>query len=199
MIRRLKSDVLHELPSKQRSIAPIMMGKSQQNSECVKILEDLKATREHVDELIGDAAREAHFEARKLLMSAYQASGIAKSQAVAEYVIDWLYGSGSQKVLVFAHHKEVLDTIENAVAKKFKGIGHIRIDGSSSSADRAASVRKFQNQSRIRIALLSVTAAGVGLTLTAASTVIFAELHWTPGILVQAGKYNFVLSVFSPL
>lgn len=47
-------------------------------------------------------------------------------------------------------------------------------------------MKKFQTCDNVRVALLSVTAAGVGLTLTAASTVIFAELHWTPGVLAQA-------------
>ena len=44
----------------------------------------------------------------------------------------------------------------------------------------------FQEDSSIKVALLSVTAMGTGFTLTAASTVIFAELHWTPAVLIQA-------------
>ena len=149
-------------------------------------MKELRDTRQSVADLVGDEANGAHFEARKLMMQAYQSSGIAKSSAVAEYLVEWLRGSGTQKVLVFAHHKGVLDCLEAAVAKELKGGGHIRIDGAVNCQERAVRVRKFQTSSKVRVAILSMTAAGVGLTLTAASCVMFAELHWTPGVLAQA-------------
>ena len=62
----------------------------------------------------------------------------------------------------------------------------MRIDGSTPSAHRLEHVSKFQHDGSCRVAILSILAAGVGITLTAASTVIFAEMHWTPGILEQA-------------
>mmetsp|Transcript_14620 Transcript_14620/g.31495 ORF Transcript_14620/g.31495 Transcript_14620/m.31495 type:complete len:1097 (+) Transcript_14620:143-3433(+) len=185
MIRRLKSDVLKDLPPKQRTIVPVKVSPEHADT-CRALIEDMDAAQVSISELVGEEAEDANFEARKLLMRAYQASGIAKASAVSDYLIDWLAGSGKQKVLVFAHHREVLDTLENAVSKKMKGVGHIRIDGTVSPAERASRVRKFQTQGRVRVAILSVTAAGVGLTLTAASSVIFAELHWTPGVLAQA-------------
>ena len=98
----------------------------------------LKETRLSIKSLVGDEASEANFEARKLLMQAYQRSGAGKAEAVTNYVLDWIKGSATQKLLVFAHHVEVLDTIEDAVSKQLKGIGHIRIDGSVSSIERAA-------------------------------------------------------------
>merc|ERR1719277_2038936 len=62
----------------------------------------------------------------------------------------------------------------------------MRIDGSVNAAERLRRVDMFQKDESCRIAVLGLTAAGVGITLTAASTVVFAELHWTPGALIQA-------------
>lgn len=213
MIRRLKADVLDELPPKQRSVVPVPISKSNRK-ECENLIQELSETRESVKDLVGEEANGANFEARRLLMQAYQASGVAKAEGVCEYLLEWLRGSGTQKVLVFAHHKAVLDSIEVAVAKELKGAGHIRIDGTFfflgnhalqasegintdvqyfplspgtvNSHERAVRVKKFQTSKNVRVAILSMTAAGVGLTLTAASSVMFAELHWTPGVLAQA-------------
>jgi hypothetical protein len=79
-----------------------------------------------------------------------------------------------------------MDYIETNIASRYKGrLGMIRIDGSVSPAERALRVKKFQSNMNVRLAILSMTAAGVGLTLTAASNIVFAELHWTPGVLAQ--------------
>lgn len=51
---------------------------------------------------------------------------------------------------------------------------------------RKKHVRSFQDNFNIKAAVLSIMAANVGITLTAASTVIFAEMHWTPSQLLQA-------------
>jgi hypothetical protein len=186
MVRRLKQSVLHELPPKQRSMIPITVTDKKLEKESRELMDDLKATRTSVADLVGNDAQSAHFEARRLLMMAYQQSGIAKATAVANYLVDWLDGSGKQKILVFCHHQQVMQVLEDAVAKKYKGAGHIRIDGSVDSKERALRVKKFQTHAKTRVALLSMTAAGVGLTMTAASSVLFAELHWTPGVLAQA-------------
>ncbi|KAL7483619.1 hypothetical protein ACHAW6_009263 [Cyclotella cf. meneghiniana] len=191
MVRRLKSEVLHDLPPKQRSIVPVTVANKEKETQCRDIIHQLNAARQSLEEIIDDVgdeeANSARFEARRLLMQAYQISGIAKAPATTEYILDWLEGSDTQKLVVFAHHKDVLDYMEMNISAKYKGrLGMIRIDGSVPPAERALRVKKFQSNASVRLALLSMTAAGVGLTLTAASSIIFAELHFTPGVLAQA-------------
>ena len=67
-----------------------------------------------------------------------------------------------------------------------KSVGFIRIDGKVSPENRHTRVLSFQYDNSIRVAILSITACSQGITLTAASTVVFAELTWTPSILNQA-------------
>ena len=75
----------------------------------------------------------------------------------------------------------MLDAIQEECEKnKYE---FIRIDGRTSSERRQLLVNKFQNSEKCQCALLSITAANSGITLTEANLVVFAELFWNPGIL----------------
>ena len=84
------------------------------------------------------------------------------------------------KFLVFAHHQVMMNAIESLVKslnKKF-----IKIDGHTSTDDRKTLVDTFQEDNEYVCAILSLTAANTGITLTAAQLVIFAELYWNPTV-----------------
>ncbi len=59
---------------------------------------------------------------------------------------------------------------------------YIKIDGSVSSDERKKLCDNFQLKDNVRVAVLSITAANTGLTLTSANLVVFAELFWNPGV-----------------
>lgn len=73
------------------------------------------------------------------LLSAYAMTGAAKVKGVIEFV-DTLVENKS-KFIVFAHHYEVLDQIEDSIVRK--KIQYIRIDGRIDTAKRYEAVRKF--------------------------------------------------------
>lgn len=74
----------------------------------------------------------------------------------------------------------MLDAIERVLRKKNKSF--IRIDGSTTCDQRKYFVDKFQVDENYVCAILSITAANAGITLTAANLVLFAELHWNPSV-----------------
>eukprot|EP00929_Paragymnodinium_shiwhaense_P023263 TRINITY_DN14609_c0_g1_i2.p1 TRINITY_DN14609_c0_g1~~TRINITY_DN14609_c0_g1_i2.p1 ORF type:complete len:518 (+),score=124.13 TRINITY_DN14609_c0_g1_i2:290-1843(+) len=109
-----------------------------------------------------------------------------KRAAVTDYVMK-LLSSGDddcQKLVVFAHHRAVMDGIEAAL--KEEAMGYIRIDGDVKGPLRKARASQFQEEADVRVALLSLTAMGHGVSFTAATTMVMAELHWVPGRLLQA-------------
>ena len=115
-------------------------------------------------------------------MEAFRLSGLAKIEAAKTYILDLL--SNDIKILIFAHHQKLLNEIETCLNTNHYSF--IRIDGSVDNEKRQELVNNFQEKEDIKAAVLSITAAGVGFTLTAASTVVFAELYWTPATMIQA-------------
>jgi SWI/SNF-related matrix-associated actin-dependent regulator 1 of chromatin subfamily A len=168
MIRRLKSEVLSQLPEKSRRKALLHIP-AKHFSVLHAVSTRLKSSRDQS-------------EKRGLLLEMYADVGRAKLPSAIEYVREML--ESDTKLLVFAHHKDVLDGFEGFLLKQ--NVGCIRIDGTTDQAKRASLVEAFQSDtSDCRVALLSITAAGTGLTLTAARSVVFAELFWVPGQLRQ--------------
>jgi hypothetical protein len=123
-------------------------------------------------------------ESMSLLLQLFTQSGEAKLPAVLEHLGKFLDNPNNGKILVFAHHRIVMDTIATFIEKR--NIDLVRIDGQTSGKDRYENTKYFQSVSKCRVALLAITAAGISITLTAASTVYFAEMFWTPGSIIQA-------------
>lgn len=172
MLRRLKSDVLSQLPAKQRKMVVVNPGRI---STRAKAALDAAAK-----EMTKDKTKQQQKEA---LLVFFNRTAEAKIPCVIEYILD-LLESGREKFLVFAHHKVLLDAVAKELERK--NVQHIRIDGSTPSADREDLCQQFQLSKGHTVAVLSITAANMGLTFSSADLVVFAELFWNPGVLIQA-------------
>ncbi|KAM8934050.1 SWI/SNF-related matrix-associated actin-dependent regulator of chromatin subfamily A-like protein 1 [Pelodytes ibericus] len=172
MIRRLKSDVLSQLPAKQRKMVVLGCGGLNLSAKV-----DLAGVKCDMRKAISNVT------IHEALFNFFLLTADVKVKPVLDYVME-LLEAGRKKFLVFAHHKLMLDRICEALVDK--GVDYIRIDGTTSSADRQSQCDKFQLYEGKMIAVLSLTAANMGLTLSSADLVVFAELFWNPGVLIQA-------------
>lgn len=87
----------------------------------------------------------------------------------------------SHKVVVFAHHRDVQDIIYQHFSDKA-----VALNGDTPQEDRMKNVQAFQNDPDIKLFVGSIRASGLGISLTAASHVVFVEMDWSPSIIQQA-------------
>ncbi|KAK1281094.1 CHD3-type chromatin-remodeling factor PICKLE [Acorus gramineus] len=159
MIRRLKKDVLSELPVKRRQ--QVFLDLNEKDMKQIRALfRELETVKNAIQ--IGKSIEE-----------------IESLKIIQKNLINKIYTESAE-----AKIPAVIDYLGTVIEKK--KVGCIRIDGGTPPSLRQALVTDFQEKEDIRAAVLSIKAGGVGLTLTAASTVIFAELSWTPGDIIQA-------------
>ena len=207
MIRRLKKDVLAELPAKIRQVIELPTG---QAGAAVKAelatferLQGLQAqikarqtSGANPDEPEYQAAVLALREAEKVafceMAKRRHETAVAKIPAAIAFLDDTC--EQSKKVIAFCHHHEVV-----AALKKHFGARCVVIDGGTSQEARQKIVDRFQNDPTIEL-FIGSAAAREGLTLTASSHVVMVELDYVPGNVSQAedrahriGQKNAVL------
>uniref|UniRef100_A0A8C6XP53 Zinc finger RANBP2-type containing 3 n=1 Tax=Naja naja TaxID=35670 RepID=A0A8C6XP53_NAJNA len=167
MIRRMKSEVLTQLPPKIRQRIPFDLPKN--------TAKELNTSFEEWEKLM----RASNLDSTK--------DDFVQVMSLITFQRDYikmLLENEELKFLVFAHHLSMLQACTEAVIES--KVRYIRIDGSVPSAERINLVNQFQKDPDTRVAVLSIQAAGQGLTFTAATHVVFAELYWDPGHIKQA-------------
>lgn len=196
LIRRLKADVLTELPAKRRQVIElpangasafiererIMEARREETMirlraqiEIAKASNDPTAYDTAVDNLT-NGARLAFEEIARVRHD----TAVAKIPAIVAHIKDLIEEDG-YKVVCMCHHRDVQDAL-------MKELGSVAVlhRGGMNDADKQVSVDRFQNDSTIQVFVGSILASGVGITLTKSSHVVFAELDWVPGNVTQA-------------
>lgn len=212
MVRRLKADVLKELPAKRRQIVVLGTNGEPRRGAAKKIAMESAFTQKimaakalvEAAALLDDEA--AYAEAVEVLnkeltvafteMSRVRhETALAKVPYAAQHVRDCLEDN-TNKIVIMAHHTDVIEQM----AAELSDFSPVTLTGQDSIEARQAAVDRFQADPTCRVFVGNMQAAGVGITLTASSHVVFVELDWVPGTVKQAedrvhriGQINSVL------
>lgn len=195
MVRRLKADVLGELPPKRRQVVPVEVDMKSVETPTSRVWwEAVQAAEAEAALAVVEADKKAYAEAAAKLRYLNQVAftemsdfrhklGLAKVATGVEYVTNLLDG-GVDKVVVFAHHRDVLEAAQKSFSEA--GYNPVLLYGGMDDAEKDGAVARFQGNKDVaadpscRVFLGQIQAAGVGLTLTVASHVVFVELDWVP-------------------
>lgn len=174
-VRRLKRDVLPQLPAKTRAVVPIELDNHAEyrlaESDLLAWLRSQPLDLRELDAKVAAALRAerlVRLNALKLLAARGKLAG----------ALAWIHDfrSSGERLVVFARHREV----QHAVVERFPGALHIL--GDDPPARREQALHDFQapDCAENQLIVCSMEVAGQGLTLTRSSNVAFLELDWTP-------------------
>ena len=178
-VRRLKREVLPQLPAKRRSVVPVALA----NETEYRLAEEdviawLREQPLDLRELEVSVARALRAERLVQLNTLRRLAARGKLTAALGWIEDFL--ASGEPLVLFAHHTEV----QEAVLQRFPAAGHLL--GSDALPARERSVQAFQRDEGPQLLVCSPRVAGHGITLTRASNVVFLELDWTPAAHDQA-------------
>lgn len=177
MIRRTKAEVLPDLPPKRYARIPLEVSAADLKFVIAEeaLISDRESKISSVHEDFSQLGDLAHL---------LRLTGEAKVRATVEYICDLL--ETTDKIVVFAKHREVIRKIEDAL--KLAGRGSVVYHGGMSDTQKRDAVNIFKARRGVEVFIGQIQAAGTGINglQEVASQVVFAELSWVPGETGQA-------------
>jgi SNF2 family DNA or RNA helicase len=178
-VRRVKADVLPQLPPKRQVTIPVALANETEYRLAERNVVDWLRTQPlDLRELQAKVAAAMRNERLVQLNKLRQLAGRGKLGAALGWIEDFL--ESGEPLVVFADHIE----LQQALLERFPDAAHVL--GADDTSARDANVVAFQREDGPQLIVCSLRAAGQGLTLTRASNVAFLELDWTPARLAQA-------------
>lgn len=168
LIRREKARVLAELPDKTRCDLVVEISNREEYSLAEADLAEY--LREYGRCTDGEIRRKMRMEALVKFMTLRSLSAKGKVRQATDFVK--VLAESGRPVILFCSLHEVVDGLKRAFPEA------VTVTGRDSAAEKQAAVDSFQS-GRSGLIICSIKAAGVGLTLTASSTVAFVEFPWT--------------------
>jgi SNF2 family DNA or RNA helicase len=172
MLRRMRADVLSELPPRTWKTVPVELG----DKDFAFVDETLALMGMSASEVADavDKGRELNF---RKLSAARAALAAAKARVLVEY-IRTEFEEADEPVVVFSAHRAPIDLLAERA-------GWRAITGSVAAKKRSQIEDEFQ-AGKLKGVALTIGAGAEGLTLTRASSVVFVDRDWTPAANAQA-------------
>jgi SWI/SNF-related matrix-associated actin-dependent regulator 1 of chromatin subfamily A len=168
--RRLKKDVLKELPEKSRYINEACITNRAEYDKAEKSF--ILYLKENLNKSKGEIDRALRGEAMVLIGVLKKIAARGKLEQVIAFAEDII--SSGEKVVLFAWHKEIVYELHKYLP------GSVTLTGDDNEIKKQLAVDTFQNNPECKCIILNIKSGGVGFTLTASSRVGFIELPWNP-------------------
>lgn len=187
MLRRLKKDVIKELPDKIEKNYYVELTKEQKKlyAAYVEEIKEKMDSEEFKDDKIAIFSYLTKLRQLCLDPSVIYDNYTGKNSKSDELIsILHDYIEDDHKILVFSQFTSVLKNISSRLHEE--EIKHIYLDGSITASKRLQLVKEFNENKNIKVFLISLKAGGTGLNLTSADVVIHFDPWWNPAVEEQA-------------
>lgn len=176
LLRRRTEDVLPDLPEVRVGELAVEASGALDELKALEATVEVQELMYRLDETAAVPDADPHIAAFR------RVCGLAKARPVAELLADELASGQYDKVVVFAHHRDVIKVLH----EELRAFHPVQVWGGDSDAARQRAIDDFQQKPQHRVFIGQITACATAITLTAASQAVFVEQSWVPSDNEQA-------------